>query len=529
MFLSGIVSLLLFLAVVSLIVRALRGRRDEEESSAVSLRRLFQYALLFSAMAATAVGLGGLISGLVPTEEAIAGRGAADLARALALTVVGAPVFTALWVFGERTRANDPAESGSAAWALYLNIALLASLVTAMVSATQIGAWLLGVEDLPRGAVGRTVVWAAAWAFHWQVAADPSRRPTVSTADLPSLVGAGVGLIGAAFGLSLVVVAALDAVYRLTAANLIAGHPFEALRLGIVGLVVSLPVWWFHWLRGTAGRRQESHQTQPSGVTPERRTGSLAGPQSRFWHGYLVVAAVPGGLAALVAGAGYLIFKVLEWVLARPDADMAAHFDGLPSGLTSVLVGGLVWWYHRSLLEAEPHGEAHRAAAYLTAGGGVLVVASGAVNAVVAGVAALAGTTDLLFDPRPDRRLVIAITLLVVGVPLWRIGWRQITSWGTGPDELGSPSRRVFLTALFGLGGTVTAVSLIVILFRLFEALFGGNLGREAIHDVRVAIGLVVAAGLVAGIHWPVWKADRAATVPSRQPAEVLLVGGEET
>ncbi|HYH76569.1 MAG TPA: hypothetical protein VD841_03585, partial [Arthrobacter sp.] len=69
------------------------------------------------------------------------------------------------------------------------------------------------------------------------------------------------------------------------------------------------------------------------------------------------------------------------------------------------------------------------------------------------------------------------------------------------------------------------------IAFRLFEFLLGEVSGGSAIDRVRGPLGLLVAAGLVAGYHFALWRRDRAllaaaGPAPRRTVDHVTLVAG---
>ncbi len=129
-----IFGLLIQLAVIGGIVFAIvsavrgRGRADQRTpGGAISIRRLFQYALLLAALLVAAFGVGGLLSRVI--SDAAARRGT-ELAGPLALTVVGVPVFWFLgrWIWQQLE--TDPVEQESAGWSFYINVALVGSFVT---------------------------------------------------------------------------------------------------------------------------------------------------------------------------------------------------------------------------------------------------------------------------------------------------------------------------------------------------------------------------------------------------------------
>ena len=65
------------------------------------------------------------------------------------------------------------------------------------------------------------------------------------------------------------------------------------------------------------------------------------------------------------------------------------------------------------------------------------------------------------------NRLVLAVVLGVIGLPLWWMSWSRIRrQCDADPSaEIGSLTRRLYLVVLFGAGGLTPLISLIVVLF----------------------------------------------------------------
>ena len=131
--------------------------------------------------------------------------------------------------------------------------------------------------------------------------------------------------------------------------------------------------------------------------------------------------------------------------------------------------------------------------------------------------------------------LAMAITALVVGVPLWARAWfaaQAMVATGGAP-EVGSPSRRVFVFGVFGIAILVAIVNLIVLLFEFFDAVLGEGISTTLVRDVRWAIAMLVTAGAIAAYHWLVLREQQDAspeddgTAPVRSALrEVVLIGG---
>jgi hypothetical protein len=209
------------------------------------------------------------------------------------------------------------------------------------------------------------------------------------------------------------------------------------------------------------------------------------------------------------------------------------HFDGAPTAAAAAVVGALLWWYHHALLEeagAEGRTEVRRIYEYLMAGVALLAGAGGLATIIVALIEAVTGTGQVLVPASAVNTLLVATTLLAVGGPVWWIYWRRIQSAARAAPaaELASPSRRVYLFVLLGLGGLAAVVALLVGMFLFFEDVVEGTVGVETLRRVRVAVGVLITSGALASYHLAVYRADREqapAELERRGPAFVLLVG----
>ena len=258
------------------------------------------------------------------------------------------------------------------------------------------------------------------------------------------LVGSLIGLVTAAVGLAGLLAGALRSLLGLEGDVLVAGGPNPMLG-GLVTLVVGAPVWFIYWVR-TAARRE----------------------RDPLWLAYVLLAGVGGGLVTAIAAASTLVFSVLVWLIGEPrSTDAADYFHNAPTAAGAAVVGLLVWWYHRAVLEeagTEERTEVRRIFDYLMAAIGLLAAAGGLATLLVALIEAVTRSAQVFVDTSAVNTLLAAATLLAVGAPVWWLSWRRIqTAVRQDPaDELTSPTRRVYLFALFGVGGVVAVIAVLV-------------------------------------------------------------------
>jgi hypothetical protein len=513
--LLGLLSTLLILAVpvalVVWLVRVSRRGEPDEERAGWSLRRFLQYTFLLAALFTAAAGVARLVELALPAGERLAGRGAAELALGLSLSIVGLPAYVALWWLVRRPLQRDREERASLGWSLYLAVASTVSLIIAFVDLVRVGGWAVGVEEFQPQAVAGALVWGAVWALHTWLTHHPDWSPAGRGADLGVLAGSLVGLVGLVGAVGTLLALGFEQLYQAVAgAVLVETDAWEVARRSLVTGLLGGLLWWWHWLR-------------------EAQRGS----RTTLWHVYMMLFPILGGLLAAAVSGGAILQAVLQWLVGVPESPgEAAQFDLVPGALAAGLVGSWAWWYHRVVLGEvadRRRTEPERAYEYLVAAVGLVAAASGVTVAIVALVQALAPAPLVAADPEGRRSLVLAVTLLVVGAPLWWVFWRRLQDRVRlhGKRELSSPSRRAYLFLLFGVAGLTALVSLIVVLFVLFRDLFEGVLDAGVLHDLRTPIALLLTAGGVSAYHWAVYREDRKRRIEVEPVRHVLLVTSE--
>lgn len=485
---SLLVGLLLPVALVAWLVHLVRGSRSDGPSPGVSLRRVLQMGFLFAAVCTAASGLSGLLALALPVDR-ISGTASSDLAFALSLTIVALPVTLGLWRLVGRRVAADPDERAAPAWSLYVAVASTVAVTIALVGLVQVAAWAVAGDPFPAGGAARAVVWGAVWAAHLQLAARAAYRPTSRIADLAVLAGSAVGLVTLTLGAGQLAFAGLDHLYLTLVGTVVVDGPLlgESVRLGAVVAVLGGALWWFSWLRQAA---------------------SL--PRTSLWHAYVLILPILGGLLASVGSAATVAHAVLQWTAGVREPMAGGHFSVLPGALATGIVGAWAFAYHRAVLgevRERTRTEPERAYEYIGAAVGLVAASAGVAVALVALVEALGPAPLAGPDPAARSVLVTAVTMLLVGGPLWWVFWRRLADPIVA--ERRSPSRRAYLFLLFGVAGLTAVVSLMVVLFVVLRDAFDGSLDGQTVLDLRVALSLALTAGGVSGYHWTVFREDR--------------------
>ncbi len=518
--------------IYALVVALRRGTDDEDVAPGIgTLRRLFIYGLALVGLVIGAQGLAMLIGGAL---DALAGdtvirESDTQLALGLALTIVGTPAWVIFWLAGERSLRRHPVEQRSLARRSYSALVRAVALLFVVFNAVPVVEWLLRVEAFEGGPWGFALVWGGVWAFHARAAAlEPA--PTTATRLLDRLYVYFAALVGLAMlgpGAGRMLQEALQAVYDALFLSPVlgsaAGPWSEAARTAAAVVVVGGAVWWWHWLRA-----------------------ALRDQTSTLWRVYVFLFGVFAGLVISVTASAVLLHGVLQWLFGEPDSLLAvAHFDFLPATVAALVVGAGSWGYHRATLSerlataADERSESERVYRYLVAAVGLATLASGLVTlfAVTIDAAAPDEVGTLRSAGWWRNALVLGVTLLVAGTPLWARYWfdaqRHVMAGAAG--ERSALSRRSFIFGVFGVAVLVAVVNLTIVLFQLFEAALEGGVSAQTVQDIRWSVALLLTAGAISVYYWLVLREDQRALAAEEPPPVaappppkevVLLVAG---
>ena len=400
-------------------------------SAQLTLRRLILYVLLFALVVIAATGLSGLLERLFSTDAVLASADVAGLSRSLAFTLIGGPLAALLWWVVWR-RMDDGVERASAAWGLYLTAMYAVSLIVSVTALLGLAASLIGRQEPQwHTALSAGLVWAAVWIWHRSMWQHPLKHP-VHLADVPAVVGWVFGLVVAAVA----AINALGGLFDVAIRGFVSLTPsaetwWQPVLRALVWAVGGGIVWWWHWFRG-GGRKQQTalvdvtlvgvgifgagitalvgagivifvllrmavDRSDPMGelLAPLGPAAAALGVGALVWRYYRVLGTlrsaatgrvsllVTSGVALAAAASG--IGVVINGVLAMAVSPLAGSGPRtlLLGGISSLLVGGQVWWR-----AWKPDRQPHTAEA-IPAGRRVYLVVFFGISAVVALVALL--------------------------------------------------------------------------------------------------------------------------------------------
>lgn|GEM_PF-452035 len=504
-----------FLVIIIVVAKKLFSRDSQGAPSTFSIRRLFQYALLFGLLAVAVSGVSGLIGRLFDSGQVIA-ESRTDLARDITFALVGIPLYLAVGRWTKKTLAEDPSERHSVAWNAYLSVVSVTALITSMTAAYGVLLWALGNDNFSGQKLSRFLVWGLVWIVHWQLI-DATSREDESRAHyiVGSLIGLGVLSVGVGNLVASVARLALstdDKSILLERTN----PSVEAIILIIVGL----PVWYQYWLRIGENLKREL-----------------------LWYSYVLLAGVAGGFITLIVSSSVVLFDALVWFFGETESNLAAqHFGKTSSAVGSAVAGFAVWWYHaRVVARAEEselskdstsesgRGEIRRVYEYIISGVSLIAAAAGLMMIMVAILESVT-PGEVISTASSTNTLLVAVTLILVGSPVWWFFWQRIERHvAVDGHEQSSPTRRIFLLMLFGVASIAAVISVLTGVFIFLDDLLNSQLGNATLREIRFPVSILIANAAIGWYHWSIYRHER--TINVRKPKKdkfIVLVGPKD-
>ena len=440
-----------------------------------TIRRLYFYAVTLVSLEVVLWGLIGLARSAFSTH--IVGGGATRLAQALALILVGVPVFGLHWWVAQRGARADMDEHASGERAFFLYAVLLATLIPiAQNFLSLLNRLLLQAFRLPLNVMfGASQTWSdnliamlmnglvAAYFItvlraDWQVVAP--KDTLTNLRRIYRYIWVIYSLVMLVAGIQ----QSLQFAFEIPAITIGFAHQ-ASLANGLTLLLIGTPLWFFAW------------------KTVQDSLAEAAERESSLRLGVLYTLALAGVVTVLTSG-GVVIAVILRSLLGEQISgqDFMRQISG-PLSIGIPLAG--VWayygrWLGRSMAEAPdaPRRAGMRRLYFyiLSAIGlgatfiGLSMLLSFVINASNINVS----IGDMLWAGTLRPRLAASLATLFAGLPLWFLTWRPmqaeaLASGGPGDHARRSLVRKIYLyLALFVsvIGGMIAAVALLFLLIR---------------------------------------------------------------
>lgn len=497
-----------------------------------SIRRLYFYLVAFISMEVVLWGLVGLLRSLI--DETISG-GADALAQALALILVGVPIFLIHWLWAQRA-AREEEEKTATIRAVFFYAILLATLIPVVqnllsfIDRSLVQSAGLGIQrafsafrnqtlaDNLIAIVMNGIVAAYFWNLlrgEWATLPDALRAENFTEVRrLYRYVWMLYGLLMTVFGAQQV----LRFLFYIPG-DVLGELGRNVVVNGVALLLVGTPIWVYSW------------QIIQNSLSAPAEMGSV------LRLGILYILALGGVITVITTTAlvvNTIITKLLgaDWTIQYFVQQIGGPISiGVPLSLVWAYYG---YWLNRHI---EAVGDPIRQSAlkrlynYILALIG-LVVAFVGVATLFSFIIDMVTGSGVLMGSTTRSTLATSISSLVVGLPLWLAVWRPMQAVALAPGEMGDHARRSVLRktylylVLFAsvIGGMATAVGLV---YQLIKVVLTGNPGSNFVNEVLNFIQLLFLFGVVLVYHFNVLRQDGASTADAladKQSGYSLLV-----
>jgi hypothetical protein len=463
-----------------------------------TVRRLYFYAV---ALISLEVVLWGLIALLRSIVDQTIGGGAEALAQALALVVVGVPIFLIHWLWAQRLSARDEEEKTARLRAVFLYGVLIGTLIPliqnllAFINRTFLQAVHLSAG---RALVGGLQTWpdnliailmnGIVAVYFWNILRNEWK--TLPSKDNFADVRRLYRYVWTLYSLLMMILGAQQVLNFLfyVPSDILGEGGREALINGIALLAVGTPVWFYSW-----------RIIQDS-------LADAAEKGSNLRLGFLYLLAL-GGVITVLTTAAMVVNVVVAKILG---ADIAAadfvHQIGGPISVGAPL--GVVWAYYGrwlsrhidSIGDAVQQAGMKRVYFYILSALGLGGAFIGVAALLKFMIDVLTGGALILTDTL-RANLATAISLIVAWLPLWLMTWRPMQREALAEGGIAEHARRSIVRkaylylALFAgvIGGMGSAVALV---FQLLNALLGGQTGgaffSTVLNDLQLLVLFIV-------------------------------------
>ena len=499
-----------------------------------TVRRLYFYAV---ALISLEVVLWGLINLLRSIIDQSVGGGADALAQALALILVGLPIFLFHWLWAQRITARDEEEKTASLRAIFLYAALIGTLIPVFQNFLALidrGLLQLAHMAVERALLGSSqtladnliailmngIVALYFWNIlrsDWKTLSDSLKGDGKENfADVRRLYR----YIWVLYSLLMTIFGAQQVLSYLffVPGGVLGELTSETLINGIALLIVGTPVWVYSW------------------NVIQNSIRDAAERESNLRLGVLYLLALGGVITVLTTTAMFINLVVSKLLgLNLSTSDFISQIGG-PISIGLPL--GAVWAYYGHWLNRhiESIGDGIRQASMKHVY--YYILSTLGLGATFTGIALLIKfiidilTGNLLMSDAMRSELATAISLIVAWLPLWLATWIPLEGQALLKNDVGDHARRsdvrkAFLyLALFAgvIGGMSAAVALV---FELFRALFTGQIYTTFLATILNDLQLLMLFAVLLLYHLVVLRRDGVFTadaLATRQAAFPILI-----
>ncbi len=484
-----------------------------------TVRRLYFYAVAFISVEVMLWGLINLVRSIV--DQTVGGQAQA-LARALALVVVGMPIFLFHWLWAQRLAARDPEERTAGVRAFFLYAILISTLIPLVQNVLALIDRLFldaGRLELSRAILGHSQPWqdsviaivmnGLVAAYFWNVLRGewPALPDTKTFADVRRLYRYAwllYSLIMVTFGAEQVLRFLLY-----VPSGVLGDFGRETLVNGLALLLVGTPIWLYTW-----------NLIQDSQADEREHDSNLR-------LGVLYLLALSGIITVLTTAAT-VVHLVLSQLLGaeRPFAEFARQVTspisiGIPLGIVWAYYGHWLYRHIESIEEPVRQAAMKRVYLYILSAIGLGGAFFGVGSLIKFIIDYLTGGGVALNDLLREN-LARSLGFIFAWLPLWLATWRPLQRRTFAAGDAGDHARRSIVRraylylALFAgvVGGMSSAVALI---YQLLNAALGGGADSNFLPSVLNSLQLLVLFAILLLYHLGVLRRDGTMTADALQ------------
>jgi hypothetical protein len=481
-----------------------------------SVRRVYFYLVCLITLGIFAAGIGvllALVFDLTISASTAIGQSnfvQQQLSLGLAMLVIGGPLWFFFWRSIRKHVGSNNTEIGATLRKFFLNLILLVSSLVAVFSGQSVLTWLLAgfpQSEALSSSLATLIVTLLIWSYHWHVSENEG-HPSSSAKTLRRwyvYIASGWGLVLLTLGLVQLV------------NNLSINLPFwgdsligstiwsEPVRENISAVLFGFLLWAFHWFRMSKGDTDSTLR------------------QVYIYLLAIVVSSITG-LVALTIG----LYQTLNWLIGGVNPT-GTYFQFLGWVIPTLITTLAIWVYHQSIAREEASQLQERILSSKRIH--LYIMSFISLGTLTSGLLVLIGTLlDLVINSlNPaivlqagwwQRQLSLALSLLIVAIPLWLSYWNQIIKISVtgGIVEWRARSRRIYLYVIIGVSIIALAATLVNIVYQFLSGILTGNLNVGVLQSSKWSIQTLLVAIPLLVYHWQIARKDQ------RRGAEVAAV-----
>ncbi len=470
-----------------------------------TIRRLYFYAVAFISIEVILWGLIGLMRTMLSSALT---PGPDTLAQALALILVGLPIFLLHWVWAQRAASHDEEERASTLRAIFLYGILLATFVpgtqnvlalfnrtfiqTAGISSARA---ILGGQQTLLDNIIAIIMNGIAAAYFFTVLRN-NWKNIASSDDFAAIrriyryIWVFYGLILSIFGVQ----QTLRFLFYIPT-GVLGEAGLELFVNGTAMVLIGAPIWAYMWQVCQAAYQAEARER---------------GAMLRMGVLYILSLA---GVVVVLTSAGI----VLDVLLRRLLGEAMGWEEMLRQASLSIAIGvplAAVWAYYGHWLAIDIRAETdlprragmQRLYFYILSFIGLIATFVGLSLILSFLVNIIAGSFNILWGDTLRPRLAGAIAALFAGLPLWLLTWRPMQAESLNPGDSGDHARRSLVRKFYlylvifacVIGGMISAV---VLAYQLFNALLGGYRANDFLTTTLNALQVLVLFAIFLAYH----------------------------